>query len=86
MVRSEKRLDEERAYTTSSTKNENAHVDFVVVGVSRASLVSINDFKAEATMRLDVFTAMISAEKNIRESGRWEELSSEEKRLLEKMV
>lgn len=37
-------------------------------------------------MRLDVFNAKAAAEKNIRASGQWDALSSEEKRLVEKSV
>jgi len=37
-------------------------------------------------MRLDVFQAKVAAEKNIKDSGEWENLSAEEKRLVDKMV
>jgi Zn-dependent oligopeptidase len=37
-------------------------------------------------MRLDVFNAKCAAEKNIKESGQWDELSPEEQRLVEKMI
>lgn len=37
-------------------------------------------------MRLDLFQAKVAAEKNVKESGQWEKLSSEEKRLVEKMI
>jgi hypothetical protein len=37
-------------------------------------------------MRLDVFQAKVNAEKNLKQSGEWEKLSHEEKRLVEKMV
>lgn len=37
-------------------------------------------------MRLDVFQAKVTAEKNIKESGQWEKLSSEQKRLIDKMI
>lgn len=37
-------------------------------------------------MRLDVYQAKVAAQKNIKESGEWDKLSSEEKRLVEKMV
>lgn len=37
-------------------------------------------------MRLDVFQAKLAAEKNIKSSGLWEKLSSEEQRLVDKMV
>ena len=37
-------------------------------------------------MRLDVFQAKTAAEKNIKESGQWDKLSAEEKRLVDKMV
>lgn len=37
-------------------------------------------------MRLDVYQAKVAAEKNLKESGEWEKLSPEEKRLVDKMV
>ena len=37
-------------------------------------------------MRLDVFQAKISAEKNMKASGDWEKLSPEAKRLVEKSI
>lgn len=37
-------------------------------------------------MRLDVFQAKVAAEKNIKESGKWDKLTHEEKRLVDKMV
>jgi Zn-dependent oligopeptidase len=37
-------------------------------------------------MRLDVFQAKLNAEKNIKKSGEWDKLSSEEKRLVDKMI
>lgn len=46
----------------------------------------ICDFKADMTMRVDVFKSMATAASNIKKSGKWEEMTSEEKRLFEKMV
>ncbi|KAF8905938.1 metallopeptidase MepB [Gymnopilus junonius] len=46
----------------------------------------VDDFKVEASMRLDVFTAKVQAEENIKKSGEWGGLSPEEKRLVERMV
>ena len=37
-------------------------------------------------MRIDVFNSKIAAEKNIKDSGKWDTLSPEEQRLVEKMV
>jgi hypothetical protein len=37
-------------------------------------------------MRLDVYQAKVAAQKNIKESGEWDKLSPEEKRLVDKMV
>ena len=37
-------------------------------------------------MRLDVFKAKVAAEKNLKDSGKWAQLSPEEQRLVEKMV
>ena len=53
---------------------------------SNAAESLIRDFGVETSMRLDVFDAKVAAEKNIKASGRWEKLSPEEQRLVEKMV
>jgi hypothetical protein len=37
-------------------------------------------------MRIDVFNSKVAAEKNIKDSGKWDTLSPEEQRLVEKMV
>ena len=37
-------------------------------------------------MRIDVFRAKCAAETNIKESGKWDKLTPEEQRLVEKMV
>lgn len=37
-------------------------------------------------MRIDVYKAKVAAQKNLKESGQWDKLSSEEQRLVEKMV
>ncbi|KAJ3515380.1 hypothetical protein NLJ89_g1791 [Agrocybe chaxingu] len=46
----------------------------------------VRDFGVESSMRLDVFTAKVAAEKNIKESGQWNKLSPEQQRLIEKMI
>ncbi|CAA7261352.1 unnamed protein product [Cyclocybe aegerita] len=46
----------------------------------------VRDFGVESSMRLDVFTAKVAAEKNIKESGQWDKLSPEQQRLVEKMI
>ncbi|KAJ2935191.1 hypothetical protein H1R20_g1938, partial [Candolleomyces eurysporus] len=46
----------------------------------------LRDFSVESSMRLDVFDAKTAAEKNIKESGQWEKLSDEDRRLIDKMV
>ncbi|PPQ65870.1 hypothetical protein CVT26_000804 [Gymnopilus dilepis] len=46
----------------------------------------VRDFGVEASMRLDVFKAKVAAEKNLKDSGKWAQLSPEEQRLVEKMV
>ncbi|KIM89266.1 hypothetical protein PILCRDRAFT_61316 [Piloderma croceum F 1598] len=46
----------------------------------------VRDFGVDSSMRLDVFQAKVAAEKNIKESGEWDKLSSEEKRLVDKMI
>jgi hypothetical protein len=46
----------------------------------------VRDYGVESSMRLDVFHAKLAAEQNIKSSGLWEKLSSEEQRLVDKMV
>ncbi|KAF7346236.1 Metallopeptidase MepB [Mycena sanguinolenta] len=46
----------------------------------------VRDYNVESSMRLDVFQAKLAAEKNIKSSGLWEKLSSEEQRLIDKMI
>ena len=46
----------------------------------------VRDFGVESSMRLDVFKAKVAAQKNIKESGKWEALSPEQQRLVDKMV
>jgi metallopeptidase MepB len=46
----------------------------------------VRDFGVESSMRIDVFQAKQAAEKNIRESGEWDKLDSQQKRLVEKSV
>ncbi|KAF8169249.1 hypothetical protein BJ912DRAFT_1025654 [Pholiota molesta] len=46
----------------------------------------VRDFGVECSMRLDVFSSKVAAEKNIKESGQWDKLSPEEQRLVEKML
>ncbi|KAJ6619446.1 hypothetical protein B0H10DRAFT_2025622 [Mycena sp. CBHHK59/15] len=46
----------------------------------------VRDYGVESSMRLDVFHAKLAAEKNIKGSGLWEKLSSEEQRLIDKMI
>jgi Zn-dependent oligopeptidase len=46
----------------------------------------IRDFGVESSMRLDVYQAKVNAQKNIKASGKWDKLSPEEQRLVEKMV
>ncbi|KAJ7254409.1 hypothetical protein B0H12DRAFT_1115452 [Mycena haematopus] len=46
----------------------------------------VRDYGVESSMRLDVFQAKLAAEKNMKSSGLWENLSSEEQRLVDKMI
>ncbi|KAJ7147482.1 metallopeptidase MepB [Mycena crocata] len=46
----------------------------------------VRDYGVESSMRLDVFQAKLAAEQNIKASGLWEKLSSEEQRLVDKMI
>ncbi|KAJ7175804.1 metallopeptidase MepB [Mycena filopes] len=53
---------------------------------STASDGLVRDYSVESAMRLDVFQAKVAAEENIKSSGVWDTLSSEDRRLIEKMV
>jgi Zn-dependent oligopeptidase len=44
------------------------------------------DYGVESSMRLDVFKAKMAAKENAEASGQWDKLSSEQQRLVEKMV
>ncbi|KAF9454736.1 zincin [Macrolepiota fuliginosa MF-IS2] len=46
----------------------------------------VRDYGVESSMRLDVYRAKVSAQKNLKESGQWDKLSAEEQRLVEKMI
>ncbi|CAK5270325.1 unnamed protein product [Mycena citricolor] len=46
----------------------------------------LREYGVESSMRIDVFQAKIAAEKNLKESGSWDKLSAEDKRLVEKMI
>ncbi|KAG6901007.1 hypothetical protein C0995_002539 [Termitomyces sp. Mi166 len=46
----------------------------------------VRQFGIESSMRLDVYNAKVAAKKNLDESGEWEKLSPEEKRLVEKSI
>ncbi|KAJ7505372.1 metallopeptidase MepB [Mycena galericulata] len=46
----------------------------------------VRDYGVESSMRLDVFQAKLAAEKNIKASGLWEQLSPEEQRLVDKKI
>ncbi|KAG6917455.1 hypothetical protein DXG01_002432 [Tephrocybe rancida] len=46
----------------------------------------VRQFGIESSMRLDVFNAKVAAQKNLKESGEWEKLSAEEKRLVDKYI
>ena len=46
----------------------------------------VRDFGVESEMRLDVFNSKIAAKKNMKDSGKWDTLSPEQQRLVEKMV
>ncbi|KAG6830705.1 hypothetical protein H0H92_015181 [Tricholoma furcatifolium] len=47
---------------------------------------AVRQFAIESSMRLDVFNAKVAAKKNLEESGEWEKLSPEEKRLVDKSI
>ena len=53
---------------------------------SNEAEVQVRNYGVESSMRLDVFQAKVNAETNLKASGEWDKLSSEEKRLVEKMV
>ncbi|KAF9468572.1 hypothetical protein BDZ94DRAFT_1153665 [Collybia nuda] len=46
----------------------------------------VRDFGVESSMRIDVYQAKVAAESNLKNSGEWEMLSSEQKRLVDKMI
>ncbi|KAJ7644086.1 metallopeptidase MepB [Roridomyces roridus] len=46
----------------------------------------VREYGVESSMRLDVFNAKLAAEKNLKDTGRWNQLSPEEQRLVEKMI
>jgi metallopeptidase MepB len=46
----------------------------------------VRDYSVEASMRLDVYQAQVNAEKHLRATGHWDKLTSEEQRLVEKML
>ena len=46
----------------------------------------LSDFGVECSMRLDVFKAKVAAKENAEASGQWNKLSSEQRRLVDKMV
>ncbi|KAF5382609.1 hypothetical protein D9615_002965 [Tricholomella constricta] len=46
----------------------------------------VRQFSVESSMRLDVYHAKVAAQKNLKESGAWDKLSPEEKRLVDKMI
>jgi Zn-dependent oligopeptidase len=53
---------------------------------SNAAEVLMRDYGVEASMRLDVYHAKLNAQKNLKASGEWDKLSSEQQRLVDKMV
>ena len=53
---------------------------------SNEAEVQIRNFGVESSMRLDVFQAKMNAEKNLKASGEYDKLSSEDKKLIERMV
>ncbi|KAJ7288403.1 metallopeptidase MepB [Mycena rebaudengoi] len=53
---------------------------------STAADSQVRDYGVESSMRLDVFHAKVAAEKHIKDTGLWEKLSSEEQRLVDKMI
>ncbi|KAF8225878.1 metallopeptidase MepB [Tricholoma matsutake] len=46
----------------------------------------VRDYGVESSMRLDVYQAKVAAQKNLKDSGELDKLSSEEKRLVDKMI
>ncbi|KAG6917456.1 hypothetical protein DXG01_002433 [Tephrocybe rancida] len=46
----------------------------------------VRQFGIESSMRLDVFNAKVAAQNNLKESGEWDKLSAEEKRLVDKSI
>lgn len=46
----------------------------------------VRDYGVESSMRLDVFKAKVAAKENLTKSGEWDKLSSEQQRLVDKMI
>ncbi|EKM79421.1 hypothetical protein AGABI1DRAFT_113982 [Agaricus bisporus var. burnettii JB137-S8] len=46
----------------------------------------VRDYGVESSMRVDVYKAKVAARDNLKKSGQWDKLSSEEQRLVDKMI
>ncbi|KAH7913358.1 hypothetical protein BJ138DRAFT_1002435 [Hygrophoropsis aurantiaca] len=65
---------------------QNVATDKALRDASTDAEVLQRDYGVEQSMRIDVFQAKVAAEKNLRASGEWDKLNSEQQRLVEKMV
>ncbi|KAJ3875744.1 hypothetical protein F5051DRAFT_333312 [Lentinula edodes] len=65
---------------------QNVSADKALRDASNEAEVLVRDYGVESSMRIDVYRAKVAAEKNLKESGQWEKLSAEEKRLVERMI
>ncbi|KAE9403952.1 zincin [Gymnopus androsaceus JB14] len=65
---------------------QNVSADKALRDASNEAEVLVRDYGVESSMRIDVYQAKVAAEKNIKESGKWEKLTAEEKRLVEKLI
>lgn len=73
-------------YTLLTDCSKNVSADKALRDASNDAEVLVRDYGVESSMRIDVYKAKVNAEKNIKDSGKWEKLTAEEKRLVEKLV
>ncbi|KAG6850281.1 hypothetical protein H0H93_015538 [Arthromyces matolae] len=65
---------------------QNVSPDKELRDASNAAESVVREFGVESSMRLDVYQAKVAAKKNLEESGEWEKLSPEQKRLVDKYI
>ncbi|KAF5369475.1 hypothetical protein D9758_002530 [Tetrapyrgos nigripes] len=65
---------------------QNVSSDKELRDASNDSESMVRAYGVESSMRTDIFEAKVSAEKNMKETGEWDKLNAEEKRLVDKMI